>query len=499
MNLIDKIRLFADEKPEQIALIDANAEIDYHDLSQAIDSVVHELKKRNKTVIALDMDNGPAWAIIDIAALAAGITLIPLPQFFSPAQVQHCIRQSGAQIVISDNPEKLSIRADIKLKEKSEPLSILNSSYHWLETHEATPLVGQHVAKVTYTSGTTGEPKGVMLSWKTIAPVLESVATRLSVKKSDRHIALMPLSILLENICGLYAALYSGATTILPSLTEIGLIGSCGIDAAAMTKCLIKYKATTAIFTPQTLQGVIECIEAGHQSPKHLRLAAVGGAPISPYLLQRCKDQNLPIYEGYGLSECASVSTLNTPEENQPGSVGKALPHLQIRIADDGEILISGNLFIGYIGENTQPLKDGWWHTGDIGHFDENGFLYITGRQRNIFITAFGRNVSPEWVERELVLSPYVSQIALFGEARPWNSAVIVPSPSASNQQISDAIGAMNKSLPDYARISQWIIADEPFTPMNQELSGTGRIKRQTVFDHYANRINKLYTEEIAS
>ena len=191
--------------------------------------------------------------------------------------------------------------------------------------------------------------------------------------------------------------------------------------------------------------------------------------------------------------------TLNHPAADRPGSVGRPLPHLHIRIATDGEVWVRGNRFAGYLGERQRAAEDEWWQTGDIGFIDADGYLFLRGRRRHIFITAFGRNVSPEWVERELVLEPAIAQAALFGEARPWNVALIVPAAKATGTEIEAAIQRVNQSLPDYARVSQWIAADEPFSLRNGQLSGTGRLRRDSLLQHYGSRMAALYQEELAS
>ncbi len=193
-----------------------------------------------------------------------------------------------------------------------------------------------------------------------------------------------------------------------------------------MLATLIRGNATTTILTPQLLHALVAAVEAGHPAPQQLRFVAVGGAPVAPRLLQRAEALGLPVFEGYGLSECASVVALNTEGARRIGSVGKPLPHARVKFAADGEILVAGATLLGYTG--AAPLQaNEFWPTGDTGHLDEQGFLHLTGRKKNIFITSFGRNVAPEWVERELTLHPAIAQAAVFGEARPWNVAVIVP------------------------------------------------------------------------
>lgn len=248
-----------------------------------------------------------------------------------------------------------------------------------------------------------------------------------------------------------------------------------------------------AIFTPQTLQCVIEAMEHHPHLRLSLRFAAVGGASVSPRLLQRAVDLGLPVYEGYGLSECASVVYLNTPGQHRSGSEGRPLPHVRVSISEGGEVLVGGQPFIGYLKE--QPLANDFWPTGDLGELDADGFLYLRGRRRNLFISAFGRNIAPEWVERELLLEPEIAQAAAFGEARPCNVAVLVASNGASQAEIDAALAGSNRSLADYARVSRWIAADAPFSISNNMLTGTGRIRRAQILERYGQTIESLYGE----
>ena len=499
MRLLDRIAQHAVQHPRRLALSGAGTRLEYRELIGQIITVAEQLKHRNIRTLALDMNNGPAWALCDLAAMHAGIQLIPIPPFFSSQQVRHVLEQAGVQALISDNPVFSRSRAGDRLREESRPIEILGNSYAWIAAEGEGDRIPEGVLKVTFTSGTTGEPKGVMLGWEEMGAVVQSLADMLDVTADDRHLALMPLPVLLENICGLYAPLLCGATTIVPSLAETGMQGASRLDARVMANALVNYRATTAIFTPQTLQGLVEYLEQGGAPPVRLRFGAVGGAPVSAVLLQRAEALGLPIREGYGLSECASVTTLNTLADAKPGSVGRPLPHLRIRIAEDGEVLVAGNLFRGYLGQSGPETQNGWWRTGDIGRLDHDGFLHLTGRKRNMFITANGRNVAPEWVESELVLDPVIAQAVLFGEAKPFNVAVLLPEPGADPCQVDAAVSRINESLPDYARISYWLQADEPFSPLNGELSGTGRVKRHNVFARYQARIESLYKQEIAS
>jgi long-subunit acyl-CoA synthetase (AMP-forming) len=165
---------------------------------------------------------------------------------------------------------------------------------------------------------------------------------------------------------------------------------------------------------------------------------------------------------------------------HRAGSVGKPLPGIDISISRDGEILVAHQAMSGYLGDLSVPQDV--IHTGDLGHLDQDGFLYVTGRKKDVFITSFGRNVSPEWPESELLHQPEIAQASVFGEAQPVNTAVIVPSGGAQSERaIADAVCRANSKLPDYAQVSDWIIASEPFTVANQLMTATGKVKREAV------------------
>jgi long-subunit acyl-CoA synthetase (AMP-forming) len=260
-----------------------------------------------------------------------------------------------------------------------------------------------------------------------------------------------------------------------------------------MLHAMHKYRASSAILAPQMLQALVAEGESGASLPLDLRFVAVGGAPVSPRLLQRAQQLGIPVFEGYGLSECASVVALNTPENSRTGCVGRPLPHVSLSFSDDGEILIEGSAFLGYLGQGTPKQP---WPTGDLGYLDDQGYLHLTGRMKSLFITSFGRNVAPEWVERELTLHPAIAQAAVFGEARPFNTAVIVPRPGFSKTDIDAAVQLANRMLPDYARVSAWVAAAVPFTPSNQQLTANGRLKRDAILAVYADALESLYQED---
>lgn len=451
------------------------------------------------TVLGIAMDNSPAWAVVDLAAMHAKLPVVPLPYFFSPAQTLHAINDAGIDAIVSDQPilvEQLLAGQGRKVLRKSAfEIAGQDLTLFFLERINTDRLPAK-TAKVTYTSGTTGSPKGVCLDVVAMCTVALSLRQATCAKTSDIHLSILPLSTLLENIAGVYVPLLAGATAVLLPSAEVGLSGSSGLNIGKMMDALHQSKATTTLMTPELLKALVLAMESGIPRPPHLRLVAVGGASVSRKLLQRAEKLGLPVYEGYGLSECASVVAFNTADAHRAGSVGKLLPHVKLKFTEDGEILVSGACMLGYSKNVSAPFNEGFYATGDIGHLDEDGYLYITGRKKNMFITSFGRNVAPEWVETELSMSPFIAQAALFGEARPWNIAVIVPGSHATEAQIEQVVTEVNDGLPDYARVGRWLLADEPFTSKNGLLTPNGRLKREAIKQAYESRINAMYEEK---
>lgn len=495
--LIETLANHASARPMDIAL-QGNAKneyssLTYADLNQTVTEIAQLLQQENPRVIALGMDNHPSWVIVDLAAMYCQIPIVPLPLFFSDSQILHAMLDAGATTLLTDQPERFSQILSDFITRKST-LTVAGKRLMQYDLRIPTKKLLPETAKITYTSGTTGEPKGVCLSIKAMLNVAQSVALQTNIHEGYRHICVLPLSTLLENVAGVYASLLAGAAVhILPS-EQTGLSGS-SLNIEKLHSALTQTQANTAIFIPELLNALVSALEAGAEKLPHLRFLAVGGAHVSKKLLQRAAALNIPVFEGYGLSESASVVALNTEKNNKIGSVGKPLPHIAIQLSEENEILVKGASLLGYTGENNIEKTEEFIKTGDIGYMDDDGFLFINGRKKNIFITSFGRNVSPEWVESALLNSPEILQVCVFGEAKPWNIALIVTKPEATSLLISRAIEETNKQLPDYARITKWLLADAPFGVKNGQLTPNGRLKRDAISAAYQERTNDLYKE----
>jgi long-subunit acyl-CoA synthetase (AMP-forming) len=447
-------------------------------LAQVLDD--HRLRR-----VASRLDNGPQWLVLDLAIRRLGGVHVPLPTFFSAGQVAHALSSSGAETVVTSAREGAPIGAI-----GAHALALGDELTGW-RLDAQRPVLPEGTACITYTSGTTGQSKGVCLDAASLLTVAGSLVEAARPLSPRRHLCLMPLSTLLENVSGLYAALLSEAQIAVPALEEIGYSGASGLDVSRLLACLDRYQPESAILLPQLLLALVSAAEHGHKLPASLRFLAVGGGRVGPRLLARAAALGLPVFEGYGLTECASVVCLNRPGAERPGSVGRPLPHAAVSVVD-GELMVDGVRCLGYLGEQGPP--PGPIATGDLGHIDDDGFVHVTGRSKNVFITAFGRNVSPEWVESELLQHPVFAQAVVCGEARAHNLAVVWPRRADTSEVVlRAALDEVNAGLPDYARVGAVVLAQAPFSAADGLLTANGRPRRDAILQRYADAIARHY------
>lgn len=487
--VIAQIRTHARIRPDAPAVAGEHATLSYRDLIREIDLLKDRL---HGGAMGLLLDNGPAWVVADLAALAGNIVCVPLPGFFTDEQLAHAVRDAGVDCLITDQPERLSrfvagaVWTTVLIAGESLTLAVLPA------TDVAQGFTD--TAKITYTSGSTGEPRGVCLSCDALEHKAEVLARITAAMENDASLCLTPLATLLENLGGVYAPLLAGARCHVPPLCKVGLTGSSGLDVAQMIDSLNRYRPSSVIMIPQQLRAMLAAHGHGARLPDSLRSIAVGGAPVARELLLRAQHAALPVYQGYGLSEAASVVALNTPAANRIGAVGRPLPGLTVRIAEDGEILVRGDLYSGYLGGEACA---GELATGDLGYVDADGFLYVTGRKKNAYASAFGRNISPEWIESELLTQDAVMQVVVFGESSPINVALIVAAKGARAEEVGSAVEAVNRRLPDYARVGGYVLAAEPFSIVNGQLTGTGRPRRDLIARRYAEMLRPMMKEAV--
>jgi acyl-CoA synthetase (AMP-forming)/AMP-acid ligase II len=473
-----------------VAIESAFGQCTFAELLNRVESVADCLTAESVRTIALAADNGSEWITCDLAARLAGVTVVPLAPFFSQQQCRHAIADAHADAIVFDaGGEFLAAGCNEGHRSRLMPgLSMLKIGNCDRSAYSPAP------AKISYTSGTTGTPKGVRLSWDAQNLVANSLVSVTKDLALTRHTCILPLGVLLENVAGVYAPLIAGATVVCPSLSKTGVAMAGFVDGAQVLDLLASTKADSAIVLPQILDAMVAAMKERPVSSK-LRFVAVGGASTPETLIREARSLGLPVFEGYGLTECCSVVALNTPRADSIGSVGRPLPHTKIRVAQDGEIIVAGAVLDGYTGGAV--FSDSEFRTGDIGFIDAGGYLHVRGRKRNAFITSFGRNVSPEWLEAELCGSTAIAQAVVFGENRPWNVAVVMPQTKATTaEEIDAAILSANETLPGYAQITRWIRADEAFSVANGMLTANGRYRRAEIFACYGSRIAACYENE---
>lgn len=408
-------------------------------------------------------EHGVDAAIEELALLRARIPVLSLPRFFTDEQVLHAIAESGA--IGASHP--IQPRAATSAPSRM-PLG---------------------TARVTYTSGSTGTPKGICLSADHMITVAGAVVNAVGHANAGRHLALLPPGILLETVAGFFATMLAGGTYVCPPQDAVGLTDPFRPDFARMVHAIAGWDIHSLILVPEYLAGLVGAMRALDLRLPGLRLVAVGGARVAPELLAAARDLGLPVRQGYGLTECASVVSLETGSEAASGSAGRPLGHITARIAPDGEIVLDGPMHLGTIGE---PRTPGPLHTGDIGRIDEDGRLWIEGRKSALIVTSFGRNVSPEWVESVLLAQPAIAQVLVHGDGRPAPEALLVA--ATAEADLAAAVAAANASLPAYARIASWREV-APFTPANGMLTGNGRIRRGAIMAAWINRKVPFFDE----
>lgn len=454
MRLIKAIEEHARRTPQKTALSDGTRTLTYGELLNEAARMAAKLKSADCQRLAIAGDNGIEWIVADIAALSMDIPVVPLPVFFTDAQRASVLASSGV--------------THIALSGALVPTAV-----------QALPPLPAGTSKITYTSGSTGAPKGVCLPQSGLEAVAEGIGEFLGAAYAGRHICVLPLGVLLENVAGVYTALMTGASVFVPPLGAIGFQNLFRPDFGALLRGMVEAGATSVILVPELLRGLMAAVQKFALMPQALSFAAVGGAKVAPELLAQARLLGLPVYEGYGLSECGSVVAMNTPAQHRAGSAGRLLPHVRAHVSG-GEIVVDNPCFLGYLGET--PRGGAAFATGDLGAIDAGGFVTLQGRRKNLIITGFGRNISPEWVESELLAQPQIGQAVVYGEGAASLKALLVP--AAEGADLKAAVAAANKNLPEYAQVTDLreiprLRAEDGF------MTGNGRIRRDMVLQHF--------------
>jgi long-chain acyl-CoA synthetase len=528
--------------------------------------------------IAILCTTRPEWTYADFAATAAGLTVVPVYPTNSPSECEWVIGNSESRAVVCEDAEQvakvLAVRErlgqlehivviDPSPETRAAGAIALDELRERGRRHEPAELDARAAAvraedayTFMYTSGTTGPPKGCVLSHGNYRSVLDMVQTRGSgIGSDDDTIYLfLPLAhafaLLLQlgsfdlgatiaywggDPKQIIAELSEVQPTYLPSVPRIfeklyALVTAHGDadDIAAATRTGLAVRRLQAAGEPIPADLQAEYDRADEMLFKNvraafggrLREAVTGAAPISKDILEFFYACGIPVMEGYGMTETATVATSSSPDQHRFGSIGKPLPGVEVRIAEDGELLVKGaNIFQGYYKNDDASfgaVEDGWLHTGDLGSIDDDGFVYITGRKKDIIITAGGKNLTPANLENDLKQSRWVSQAVMHGDRRPFPVVLVTLDeeeivPWAQEQGIADTSIAALSEDPQVVALIQGILdaANEKYAPVEQvkkffilphdltqetgELTPTLKVKRNVVNERFADRFEALY------
>ena len=519
------------------------------------------------------------WTLADLAVLWAGAVAVPVYHTNSPDECRHVLQDSGARVVFCEDSEQLA-----KLAEVDEGLPQLQHIVNFTDSGEAalsleelgrrgdevepgevdarvSALSRDDAATIVYTSGTTGAPKGCVLTHGNIRSNIEMVERRVDFGDDPKVFYLwLPLAHVLARVVQ-YIAIHQGAElgywrgdpkqlpddvaelqpTHLPSVPrvfeKIYTAARSGAEESALKARLLDWAVGVGGRFRQARedgQRIDPLLAAQHRLAdrlvlrrirglfgSRLRLAVTGAAPVEPDILRFFHAAGVYVLEGYGMTEATAVATLNTVEEHRFGTVGRPVPGCEIRVAEDGELLIRGpNVFAGYFGHEEDTagvLVDGWLHTGDLGAIDADGYVTITGRKKEIIITSSGKNVTPASIENALKQCRWISQAVVYGDRRPYLTALITLDPAEApalagklgvpddlatmavdervRAEIRRAVDDVNSRFATIEQVKRFIVLERDLSEEEDELTPTAKVKRAVVYDRHGDRLGALYDE----
>ncbi|MBV8774226.1 MAG: long-chain fatty acid--CoA ligase [Deltaproteobacteria bacterium] len=528
--------------------------------------------------VAILSDNSPEWVIADMAALGLEAIVVPLYPTGGAEETRHVLTDSAARLLAVDSSERLvkirqlgslpALETIILLGQGSAaadgagPRLVGLDQASGDEPMSARPAEPDQLATFIYTSGTSGPAKGVMLSHSNIIANCESNLNALGLAAGDSVLSFLPVAHSFERTAGYYTVMLAGGTiSYAEGLTHI----AANLLEVEPTVVLTVPRLLEAIYTRimRTVDGSSAlrqrifraALAAGIQAADYrhrgraipprlgalmvlfrrlvfdkirsifgtrLRYLVSGGAPLSLEVNQLLAAAEIPIVEGYGLTEASPVVACNLHGYTRIGTVGRPLKNIEVRTAADGELLVRGpNIMKGYYCRETDTREaiddEGWLHTGDIAQIAADGYIRIIDRKKDIVVLSGGKNVSAANLETRLAADPFIAQACVVGDRRKHLAAILVPDFETLSERPPDnlrmserqaaelvndralreffrgRIREFNRPLSDVERIVDFVLTEQPFSPDNGELTPTMKIRRRAIQEHYQDRIEALY------
>jgi len=538
---------------------DGYTEITYKDLYEKVRAyagVVKSLGLQKGDRLVILSDNCVEWALVDWACQTLGLVVVPIYPTLPSDQASYIVKDCGATVVVAGDESQKKKVADLEgvrtlmLRGTDDSIAAqADSGAHKIDSAEweagIDAIALDDLATIIYTSGTTGLPKGAMLAHRGFLMLFGSIPNNIPVGETDRFLCFLPMSHVFERTDGQYLPISFG--------------GSIAYSKNLMTlaKDMENGKPTVMLVVPRFLESMMDKILDGLKKQKpfqqkmfrlalsqgtkkyrgefaplygltnklvgekirarvggRLRFFVAGGAALPGHVSEFFGAFGLKIIQGYGLTETYSGVCVNHPDRNHPDTVGEPIPGVELKIAEDGEILFRGAArMVGYYNlpeETAKAIDDeGWFHTGDIGEFKDN-YLKITDRKKDLLVLGNGKNVAPQPIENKLRSSHFIQEAVVLGDGMEYCIALIVPNLEAIKEKlgvktiddpagnadvkalIKSEIDRINKTLANFEMVKKHAILEKPFTIESGELTPTLKVKRKVVKENYASVIEGM-------
>jgi long-chain acyl-CoA synthetase len=460
-------------------------------------------------------DNSPQWFGANIACYQLKGIFVPVYKSQHTDVINHIVNETKPKIIMGSLDLTNKINPELIKNIKPNILDLDKIIYEDIPEFKSIQSFSSDdsINIILYTSGTTGLAKGVCLSQNNLCSNILSIDKKIGtgyINQNDKYFNFLPWSHIYGLNCELYYGMSKGASifindevkniasnmkksnpTIICSVPKLLYSIYDKLESNKISKIIISKHP----FNSKPFDKVIGKIIKNFIFGSNLRFINSGGAPISPHILNFYSNLNIPVYQGYGLSETSPLVSLNYPSNNKIGSVGKILDCNEVKIVND-EILVKGsNVFSGYYLNQIETLNvfdsGGYFKTGDQGYIDPDGYLFITGRCKDLYKLTNGKYINPAHIENILMESEHIQQIFIYGDSKPYNIALVV-SNSSSNTILSE-INKLSKKLKKY-EIPEKILIVPPFTFEEKLLTAKLSLIRNNIVKKYANQIENLYT-----
>jgi len=497
--------------------------------------------------VAILAESRLEWGMADLAILSVGGVTVPLYPTLPANQIAPLLADSGAVGAFTS-----SAAQRVKLEEARAAGA---SGLRWIHAFDedpwpaalpgavdpAVPLQPDDLATIIYTSGTTGTPKGVMLTHGNIVSEVLMALQAMQLRTDDTYLSFLPISHIFERTNGFFTMLYAGVTVAYAESFE------------ALSRNLREVRPTVILSVPRMYEKVLgraderaagagfptgplwrwarrvaiewaACRVEGRDIPPLLalqrslaarivyrkliegfggrtRLRVSGGAALHRQVALFFYGCGLPIFEGYGLTETSSGISVNAFGKHKVGTVGPLFRNVEVKIAPDGEILIRGPVVMaGYWQKpeaTAEVIRDGWFHSGDIGEMDADGFLRITDRKKDLLVTSGGKKVAPQPIEGALKLSPRIAEALLVGEGEKYMAALIAPAEGATREQIAEEVERVNESLAQFEKIRKFALIPNDLTVESGLMTPSLKLKRKAVIERHRDVVARLFAEGV--